>query len=93
MSLIDGIGNTAIAPGAMEYLLHGNYNTAISPYALRDVQGDGNVALGNRAGMLWTGSDRLTEWSGHCFEARKYHAGTAIRRDAVAANSTRKLEA
>ena len=59
MSLIDGIGNTAIAPGAMEYLLHGNYNTAISPYALRDVQGDGNVALGNRAGMLWTGSDRL----------------------------------
>lgn len=35
---------------------------------------------------------RITEWSGHCFEARKYHAGTTIRRDAVTANSTRKRE-
>lgn len=35
---------------------------------------------------------RLTEWSGHCLEARTFHAGTAGRRDAIAANSTRKHE-
>lgn len=36
---------------------------------------------------------RITEWSSHCLEARKYHASAAIRREAVAANFTRKHEA
>lgn len=33
---------------------------------------------------------RITEWSGHCLEARTFHAGTAARRTAI---STRKHEA
>jgi len=36
---------------------------------------------------------RMTEWSGHCFEARAFHTGTAIRRAAITANSTRKHDA
>jgi len=90
MSLIDGIGNTAIAPGAMEYLLHGNYNTALSPYSLRDVQGDGNVAIGNRSGMLWKGSDRLfiatnenEELIGGDFKARWVKVNGALTSEGV----------
>jgi len=60
LSLIDGIGNIAIGAGTMEYLLHGNYNVALGNYAGRDVQGDRNVFLGNRAGMtLVNVSDKL----------------------------------
>jgi hypothetical protein len=36
---------------------------------------------------------RITEWSGHCLEARAYHAGTERRRAAITADSTRKHEA
>lgn len=60
LGLQTGVANTAIGGGSMEYLVSGSSNTAIGMYAGRDVQGSGNVFIGNRSGQGQTAiSNRL----------------------------------